>query len=1679
MKLEAFRELLAGSASLEDLRGALPARADEALLQRLALVRSFDAETYGLLVSDLPGAPPLPDVIASGEVEAFSPRDGLYRLAVRRDRPPAPAADPAVRELVERLHAHYCARGDQVEALYQRAAIAPADALVELGELFEQADDEFNLPMAQSLVLAMTERLPVLEPDAAMVIEDLRRYLVARGQWMEDYYRSARFVGPARNIAALRELLSGDTRSLLLWARGGMGKTMHLRWFIARECVPRPNAVPCARIDLDFIEARMAAHEPWLLLLDLAAQLNPQLPRGPFTELLGQYGHHRRKLELQGADADGGPPLEALRPDAIDDLRKRFRTALIDVPRVLLVLDTLEVALLPGGPERGQTDLEPLLAEFGLLSCDVPGVCVLMAGRYSLIERVPRLASLLPGVRHLELEEFAAGDLRRYLFDVRGLTRATPEEAEDLVSAVAEATGGLPLKVAMTAEVLERDPDADLEEIKRHADIVYLIERVLKRITPESLRWLVRYGAVARQLDPALIEQVLLPYVQDAIRGEGRDDPAHDAYRETGLYPRASDAPAARELWKALLAYAGRASWVSRAGGAVDAVRFHPEVLWPMRQQLLGATGSEAALRADVVRQIHRDAARYFDRRARDDAEHAARWATEAIYHRFHSGDEDAEAFWLEWITRLEGDSSSQRWVAADILGSDYLDDEEEPRAAIDGRPLISTGTLVEARYQLALAAAHRGLETGAPPGTADWLEAEDAIADVEHLQRTFGSHRIGPARLALVHAYVLLAASPPDENEELVQAALSGALSTRERLTLTLAIASALDRADRDADAAYQAAAAMADGLPDHATAISVRRRLARHRRNRDHLVGAMSALEPVSADLDVVLDAAECLQRIGLFARALHLIRAHKHFPAESHIRSLMLSARSLVSLGDSGEALSTLDRVAKLIAGTMAPQTPETLAAVARQGELRGRVLGTQLRTAEALRALAEAASYYASVPDPSATCRVNVRAAEMALVHGGDLTAARALLDHARRNLLDADSDAVVRLMLAEAKILDAEGSSAQALMSLASARRTAVMTRRPPRTQARVGLVGLALDPRHGADHLTILVAALGEVTPPIARLTLLEPLEQVREPVAAPATLCEELRSLIPSPGDAGDVDASDLARLQLLDAELSRVLGQREEAARGAAAAAAVAAGALGGPSGLLLAAAGVALRAGAQALARRAGERLEERASATEGRQSAALAIEGVLISSGDRPLTDSEREILTHALLVIEGTEDGRALVARGSERLALDARARGVDPAPYEMRAAGLYAELGDAVGFERNAARSGKPLPSARTAVGLEATLDPGTGEAVVMRPSRDVVGTIGPQVARALMELTNGTSSESASWGTLARVLAGDEPWVRLGAQLDPGEDVLLSATPPIVHALPWERPFGSGERVVRTSPSPSPRQMTIPDIQRALNAAAPEVRVRVDGVGGSETADALKIFQSSRGLPLTGEADPWTMQGLLVGSTGGSQPHVVIVAPQAEALKMSRRGHAVTGVTPGDAYARAGCSVHVVEADDAEKLGVQLLHEPTTILHLCCGLADAYGTPALNLTPAAWGTRGQMLYPAMLDGMLDGQPLRPLIVLDVPRPSAPHEALVQLLLRNAFAADLLAKNPRVSVVATGLVDPVDEADLYTGLATSLGTPLAAFGVELRGRTAARDSAVFGHDPTWLTPADR
>jgi hypothetical protein len=179
--------------------------------------------------------------------------------------------------------------------------------------------------------------------------EEQSRRLRARTLFADDYYQTLLFY-PRQEAAGKVETLLGEKPKqwmVLLYARGGVGKTMFLRWLVARDLVEKRHT-PVAYLDLDDLRVDVAARYPWLLLLPMLQQWKEQsckrawkvcweLPAvPPAPDATGRRRQKRESLATDGSFGEGvgkpgaihahvvaGEPEELLR--SIENSRCRSR----------------------------------------------------------------------------------------------------------------------------------------------------------------------------------------------------------------------------------------------------------------------------------------------------------------------------------------------------------------------------------------------------------------------------------------------------------------------------------------------------------------------------------------------------------------------------------------------------------------------------------------------------------------------------------------------------------------------------------------------------------------------------------------------------------------------------------------------------------------------------------------------------------------------------------------------------------------------------------------------------------------------------------------------------------------------------------------------------------------------------------------------------------------------------------------------------------------------------------------------------------------------------------------------------------------------------------------------------------------------------------------------------------
>lgn len=707
------------------------------MLDRAALACAFDERLYtDVLGRGVADCPAFTTLTSHSDVQPLGGEPGWFRVRDAAAERRATAWRQRVGnapwlDLEQRLAAEFERRGEgwQHFRLHHLVAVDPRGASGLFDSLFAAADTRFDLARCEDL-LRIAERRNIASghgqphttssEDATAAARELGQRVMearcrfnARVQTADDWYRSLRyFERPALQKHLVQLLRPGDHKPWIvqLHAAGGRGKTMLLRWFAARTCVPAGIAV--ARLDFDLIDVQPDA---WVLLLDIARQLHAQISGSELDRILERSADavdatgQTVRSEQSSADDSGRASAAA---NAVNEQARRatervaqqgFRARLgLDLPKalgvalresvgdapVVIVVDTFEEAML-----RHLTDLPELINVVARLHAECPSVRLVLAGRYDLVESDPTLwrAMRVADERDAELQkafrkafvsvpvtDFTTQESRAYLV-LRGLAN------DARLDAAVECGKHLPLRLALVADLLQSGTPLSADDLRRAGDfdLVYLVERVVSRIESPTVRWLLGYGVVPRRLTFEIFREVLAPELAAAMRGAvapndgARDDDeatgghlvlptklAHWAdVLPTGIEPPRSD-DELRAAWDDLCRYASGSSWVFRSKVDPKALEFHEDVRVPL-MRLLG--------QYPVAARLHVRAAGYFADEAAAAPSDAAspRWAAavcDEVFHRFCGGEPDASSRWHGRLREAEERSDHRAAMALSEL---------------------------------------------------------------------------------------------------------------------------------------------------------------------------------------------------------------------------------------------------------------------------------------------------------------------------------------------------------------------------------------------------------------------------------------------------------------------------------------------------------------------------------------------------------------------------------------------------------------------------------------------------------------------------------------------------------------------------------------------------------------------------------------------------------------------------------------------------------------------------------------------------------------------------------------------------------------------------------------------------------------------------------------------------
>lgn len=1692
---ELIQRLEKGEDPAELLWSRLPAEEQE-LLQRCALVHSFDRELVSAVL-DPEGRVPFERLMRNPMVERVPRSEGRYRLreAERNNFLSAwSKRDADFRALNAALADYFQHKGEdwELESLYHLLVGGPPSVTRLLAAAFwAQADQRFDLARCQDLLAILDEREAVLDPTLRMLREDWWRYLRTRSLWADEYTRTSRFYERQHLRARLEALMlqNGPHWILHLYAPGGMGKSMFLRWAIARWCVP--SRIPCARIDFDVLDPVTSTRQPWLLLLELARQLDVQLPGAPFQGFIGWLSDYvsSSRINFEGvleSVEDGSSRAGHLGRLTGEEAQDRFISVLRETWHqrpVLLILDTVEEALLRPG-----ADLKCIIRLLEPMSRLHPQLRLILAGRYDLTERLPGLARRLGAQMDVQrIRPFTEDEARAYLREKRGLGE------DPRLEIVVEKSGGSPFKLTLFADLLQSSPRLSREEIASwpEVDLLYLIERVVDHIDDRRVRWLLRYGVVPRRLTYTFVEEVMARYLPEAMSGAAEFDAPGDGLPvERGeVFPTnllaSPEAPVDfRALWEELNRYASPYSWVYPAFGQPETLVFHGDVLHPMRRLLQ---------QQEVFELLHRDAVTYFERRAEQEPDRWAALIREALYHRFQLEGASAGDYWLGVVGQAlaRGNPGWVQDVAGEVLGSDYLDEDGRPRLRADGFPMLSQETLVHANYELARAGL--GIARSASPLERERLldQSRRALDKVERLQAGKGGASIVSKSRVQALRGALVVRSAPEEAIRLLEEAVRSALSAEERLDAELLLADVLAECQRleEAVAHYRVILPLLPRVePEERRAlIEVQERFARVAARAGRFQEATEALgrgrsmarELVwgEADQRMILHLVELGLQSGEPAKALQTFEANEGVEWESRdfrAQAMLLKGRAHLALRSPADAVGIGTELQRFVQGerlaTRSMEASKRTEMMALARELRADALVALLEPAEAIEELFAAEQEWKELGEMNGVLRCRARSARIQLVEFADKRSAQQYIREVARSDSEVQGEGWLALRLVEADLEDRLGRGGRAREIVDS-----LLTREPTwpaDLMVQIALQGLALKNGPMPDvSLKVLKHQLDHIPIVAARLALIEPLRDIS--LARP--LPKQWVDLVAPEGSSASASQPYLDTLlqDLRRVEVLRLCGLEEQAES-------------------LLRETGVGFMAAGRRFALREVLLAEDRIGWRTGAPFEMLQeIDPFLQEHGNYPM-------LCAALLIEQ------------SERVDMITRERGT-------RFLGRHSAFLEPSWLRREANKRLQHL----TDVPSKWLLRLESSSRTTSQPRDSLL----PGANLESHSVPNGPRSGSERRKVFGIELEVKEPWedrrerrllVRAGDKLKDGPQAVEPEVPELGEQLEskgqvfsyalLKRFVSNWCRMGEQLGAALLPQASVRALERAYKVR--DVRMGVDELGlapvpweflvasgksrhllslsdrthffyrGPRASSSHQASPRSRPSPWKREVDIDT-EVLLVG--GGSTK---------ERLSASLRGLSL-------AYASNGFRPVIVEG------GLDELRSLPAVLHICADLEESpsLGGIVFNFGSGRVQGTSHLLTPSRLDRMLKRFHQLPhpvLVVLDVVGRPGETERATQLFLRNAFAAELFSLGSVAAVLGTGL------RQLQDGLGSTLirsllegasvgeiarrlrSTLLARFGQEgrspyevLRGLPlldviGPLGTALFTDDPDWV-----
>jgi peptidoglycan hydrolase-like protein with peptidoglycan-binding domain len=1722
LKLGNFLARLSQSESDEEALALLESPAEREVWKRAALVRYFDEQLFVEVLAaglspDSPATQYAHFITRSG-VEAIPRTSNLHRLkdAVREEYLAAWVEDAPEdararsRELPAAQLACYRHLAEFYEKQGTSAQLDLLNCLLSFDqeqarklflELYDSAYANFDLPTCYTLLKMLDEHAPRLHPQMEQLRVQYRQFYNARSIFATEYYQSAVYFTRAYMRDAFAEFLAqSKTWIFQLYATGGMGKTIFLRWLIARYCIPAPHNIPVARLDFDFLPLATIEKHPWLLLQPLAVQLNEQLPGferlaisptglREFAPLLREARSKEQKIEQDIAASKLESSGSYWQAQAPQDFGNALAGNSINKP-ILIILDTLEEMVLT----RPAT-LMTILKYFAGIQEQCPQMRLVLAGRYDLRVKIADFSDQYWNVAtSVELTKFTEPEAVEYLREKRHLAAHLP------LAAIAKRSEGIPFKLSLFADLASTRESLTEKEVLNfpRADFAYLIERIIERVAEDDVRWVLRYGVLPRRLTRSFLETVMRPSLE-AERAKSRRDQPNNLPKEAARYQhkelwRNQLTPLdLDQVWQHLQQYASGFGWITHEPLS-ESFKFQPEVRNPMRDLLQTQK---------IFPVLQKSAVQYFEKLARQNPTQWAEYTSDAVYHQFQLQGADAGKYWREKIHQAETKQSPHavKLLAADLTGPDYLD-EGTPRQREDGRPILRVADLRHAFRTAAEAAIQLAHESSRR--TAEWSFAYEQLTKLRALQLNQAN--------GLLPLYLQAAEAMQSEQSATAQPLLEELFRQVKDPGLRLSLAwqkAELQAAlqSKSAEKSYQTALHLAVEHPKSLIdPTMIRQTLAAWYDRQCRFAEAEREYQTLweprgkrQEQLEMGFAFARFFLRYEQFANARKIIRevaTVAKTPADKRTLFLLFAELELASrrLESGWKNLTIAEEI-----------RPIRKADFAVCKEMFGILSGERLDVADAMENLETATHLWGELGDLEAQQRCRLHCAKIQLRGVGNLKESRGYLEAWRRamseNSQPFESETRLQLELLDIELLTRDGA-AQAGGEVRDQWHQLTdfaWIKQVPAWRALLLTTGVALnfaDPAQVDEW----VSTLQQIEPASARLATLRPLRLMTAPLRLSKPVRESLRNLF--------------------DAEIRTVCASKDTAAHVPIAADFYRLLAAAPPnfwasiqqnSNLWSAFAAREIRQAQDRWFNSIDEELEPVSTHQDDAESSpSQPIAWELANAIEQAERDfrqgryDECEILVNrykdrlnALFLSQWQARCQVLIGKLHQGKYTQ---RGEDEDLKMAEAAFSNAEERYQVLDDRPASAQvmqlREQLKLLSTASSISAGAEPPPSPAPIpeipiqrgdvetpaytiwfqfrnhMRLGSDLLRGKGNQAA--LVVPPKGGDTYPARQSLLAQLSAmsrhdivrwiAQEHFAELGeilltrkevAALRQGyyqaEDLQLCLAPGVLAALPWELarlPEGTPDLIEQyfrsisrtTSPNSTFRE-TIKWAQIAGGIVTGQ-RTVTDGIYGQRTRAVVKNLQQQWNLTTTnGDLDQATITAMVAALPKHSRPpaRVAIIQPSREEMMQSRRGQSFEW---SDFYRKSGFLAQMFADPSWEQLRELIAFAPQ-IIHLTTTMEESSrgGELGIRLGRQDYVTASRW---NQLFKELPSQQMRPLVILEILRPANPLEIWRQIALRNLFATELFHWESTGGILAPGLLERTFHEDSLEAIIAGL-----------------------------------